>query len=63
MYNILWLIIIYYVILFIVYLLLLLADLGALRAPLSARPQIGGVEQTQTSHKPKLRTNPKFEQI
>ena len=26
-------------------------------------PRIGGVEQTQTSHRPKLRTNPKFEQI
>ena len=36
-----------------------LADLGALRAPLPAiEPWIGGVEQTQTVHKSKLRTNP-----
>ena len=35
-----------------------LAGRGARSAPRS-----GGVEQTQTSHKPKLRTNPKFEQI
>ena len=26
-------------------------------------PRIGGFEQTQTSNKPELQTNPKFEQI
>ena len=33
----------------------------ARRDPLE--PRIGGVEQTQTSNKPKLRKNPNFEQI
>ena len=37
----------------------ILADLARLY-PLE--PRIGGVEQTQTSHEPKLRKNPNFEQ-
>ena len=45
-----------------IYYINILADLGALRAPLPARTRIGGVEQTQTSNKPKVRTNLNFEQ-
>ena len=51
------------------YIYLQLANLGALRAPVSARTpnrwsRINpNFEQTQTSNKPKVRTNPNFEQI
>ena len=50
------------------YIVYILADLGALRAPLPARTPDRwsrtnpNFAQTQTSHKPKLRTNPNFAQ-